>query len=785
MVDGDRDQRIANALAEFHDRQSRQNAISVEEYCRQHPDLPELREALDTWVALDEEVGSIPWGEAESLPERLSNLKVLSQIGSGGMGRVYLALDEALGRKVAIKAIHPRYIGNEVLRSRFMREARSLAQLTHPNVVRIYGLGKPDEPPHFVMEHLEGVPLTQAAHPLDLRQKIELIHKVIVTVDFLHQHQLIHRDLKPANILVGPDLEPKLLDLGLALPLEDRAKLTQSGEIMGTPEYFAPEQATGAPIDPRTDVFALGTILYELLTGSVPFRGLRFADRVRSICEQDPVLPRRVNPGVPGELQNICLKALEKSPGDRYATAREMADDLERYLAGEPVLANPTAYSRLTAAKVEQHLRELEAWRNDRILSDYEFDSFRKSYDRLNEREDAWIMEVRRLSLPQVTLYLGSWLLVVAAALVTLFRNGGLSGTPAVLLTAAAAASTAWAGIRVWKNGEFRIALAWLLAFCLLLPLTFLVAMNQYGWFAALTRNDEKFEFFTKLDALKHITNSQFWWAILMALPAYYALRRFTRASVFSLMLAIMSALLCLNTLLRMGMLEWLDQDPGRFYFHLIPFALLFLAAGYALERLGASADSRYFYPIAVAFTFVALSGAAAQHKPWAEWLKSVAPWTRGEVEYLFMINAGAYFALQALCELFPTAQLRMVGRAFRFVIPGHILTSLWLLGMEATDLWQGSKPDLAYRMEARVFEFVLPAAACVFVFGSVPKQMKNYFAWGLAFLAIGLVRLQQDFFKAWAPWPVSLLVIGFLLMMAAARYPRIFMTLRRWLPHR
>jgi len=782
MADADRDQRIANALAEFHDRQARQEAVDLEEYCRQYPDLPELRDALETWTVLDEQIGSTAGADGEP-PERLSNLKILSQIGSGGMGRVYLALDEALGRKVAIKTLHPRYLRNEVLRGRFMREARSLAQLSHPNVVRIYGLGKPDEPPHFVMEHLEGVPLTQAAHPLDLRQKAELLYKVMLAVDFLHQHHLIHRDLKPANILVGADLEPKLLDLGLALPLEDRAKLTQSGEIMGTPDYFAPEQATGAAVDPRTDIFALGTILYELLTGSVPFRGARFSDRVRSICDQDPVLPRRVDSAIPGELQNICLKALEKDPADRYASAREMADDLERYLAGEPVLATPTAYSRLTAAKVEQHLRELEAWRDDRILSDYEFDSFRKSYDRLTEREDAWIMEVRRLSLPQVTLYLGSWLLVVAAALVTLFRNGGVSGAPAVLLTGGAAAATVWVGMRVWRTGEFRIALAWLLAFCLLLPLTFLIAMNQYGWFAALTRNDEKLEFFTKLDALKRITNAQFWWAILLALPAYYALRRFTRASVFSLVLAMMSALLCLNTLLRMGMLQWLEEDPGRFYFHLIPFALLFLAAGYALERLGAAADSRYFYPIAVAFMFVALSGAAAQHKPWADWLKSVAPWTRGQVEYLFIMNAGAYLGLQALCELFPTAQLRMVGRAFRFVIPGHVLTSLWLLGMEATDLWQGPKTNPAYRLEARVFEFVLPAAACVFVFASVPKQMKNYFAWGLGFLAIGLVRLQQDFFKDWAPWPISLLIVGLLLMAAAARYSRIFMTFRRWMP--
>ena len=773
--ESDRAQRIANALADFHDCQTRAEALNIEEFCRQYPDLPELREQLETWSAIDGEIGGNGKGEAQPMPERLSSLKILSEIGAGGMGRVYLALDEALGRRVAVKTLQPRFAGNEMLRSRFMREARSLAQLSHPHVVRIYSLGKPDEPPHFVMEYLEGVPLTQAARPLQMRQKIELLHKVILAVEFLHQRQLVHRDLKPGNVLVGADLEPKLLDLGLALPLDERGRLTLAGEVMGTPDYLAPEQARGAAVDARTDIFALGTMLYELLTGTLPFRG------ARGICDEDPVLPRRLNAAVPGELQNVCLKALEKDPAARYASAREMADELERYLAGEPVLAAPTAYSRLTSAKVEQHLRELEAWRTDRILSDYEFDSFRKSYERLNEREDAWIMEVRRLSLPQVTLYLGNWLLVVGAALVALFRYGGLTGAPAVLLVAAAAATTAWTGVRIWKTGEFRIALAWLLAFCLLLPLTFLIAMNEYGLAAGLTRGDQKLEFFSKLDSMKPVTNAQFWWAILLALPAYAGLRRFTRASVFSLVLAAMTALLSLDTLLRMGMLQWLEDDPGRFYFDLLPIAALFLAAGYVLERFGYGNDSRYFYPMAVVFTLVALSGAAAQHKPWADWLKRMAPWTRGEVEYLFIINAGAYFILQWLCERFPTAQLRMVARSFRFVIPGHVLWSLLLLGMAATDLWQGPKGNANYRLEARVFEFALPAMALAFVFGSISKQMKNYFAWGLGFLAIGLVRLQQDFFKSWAPWPISLLVTGLALMLIAARYSRISMSLRRF----
>src|SRR4030095_319956 len=415
-------------------------AIDADEYCRGYPELdPELRAQLR---ALDEIDMALMPSEAPratltpELPERLSGYKILGEIGSGGMGRVLLAFDERLGRKVAVKTLSPRYAGNPKLRERFMREARALAQLDHPNIVRIYNLGDADEEPHFVMARIEGAPLTEAARRLALTQKIDLMLKVVLTVDFLHQRRMIHRDLKPGNILVGPDLEPKVLDFGLAAQVDDLGeRLTQAGEIMGTPDYFSPEQArAAAPLDARSDIFSLGAILYELITGAPPFRGERARDQIRSICEHDPAPPRRINHAIPGELQNICLKALEKDPAQRYQSAREMADDLARLLAGEPVLALPSSYARMIAGKGEQHVRDLDGWRQDRVLSEQEFDSFRKLYDRLIDREDAWIMEVRRLSLSQVSLYLGGWLLVAGAALMALFRYLGLSGAAPVVV---------------------------------------------------------------------------------------------------------------------------------------------------------------------------------------------------------------------------------------------------------------------------------------------------------------------------------------------------------------
>jgi hypothetical protein len=359
-----------------------------------------------------------------------------------------------------------------------------------------------------------------------------------------------------------------------------------------------------------------------------------------------------------------------------------------------------------------------------------------------------------------VTLYLGAWILAVGAALLTFFKYPALAGAPAVMLAWAAVVPVAWIGIRTWKRGHYRVAIAYLLAVCLVAPVAVLVTLEEAHLFTALTQGKQNLELFHWLEVAKEATNAQIWWALVAGLPVCWWLRRFTHAPVFSLMYAATAAMACLATLLRMGVLEYLDHNQGRFFLDLIPCAALFMVAGFVFERLKMPDDSQYFYPFAVAFTLAALSGVAGYHEPWAQWLKTQAPWTRGQVEYLFILNAGSYFVLDRICDRFESTQVRMVGKSFRFVIPGHVMTSLFLLQLSAKSV-----------REARVLEWLLPAVACVFIFSSIPRQMKNFLVSGLVFLAIGVYRLQQEVFPNRAFWPVLLLTCGLGLMVAAANY--------------
>ena len=781
----DRERDVALALAEYIDLLSNETPIDIDFFCKRHSEFEaDLRREIATLGQFDiltEDPSVSDDIPPEVTVEKLSGHRILSEIGSGGMGQVFLAVDERLGRKVAIKTLKPHYRNDPALQARFMLEARAMARLSHPNIVQIYGLGEADEIPHFVMEYLEGRPLDEVAPQLPLRQKVELMHKVVMAVNFLHEHQLLHRDLKPANILVGSDLDPKLLDFGLALQVgELKHRVTNVGAIVGTPAYLSPEQTRGdVPLDARSDVFSLGTIFYRVLTGSLPFHGESPIELTSAIRDLEPALPRRLNTSLPRALQNICLKALEKNPRDRYNSAGEMAKDIERYLAGEEVLALPTSYARMISGRIEGHLRELEGWKSDQVISDSEYDTLRKAYNRLSEPFDAWIMQARRLSLPQVSLYLGAWMLAVGAALVFLFVIPSLSGIRSIWVVGAATFVTGFLGIRIWKKEQYRFAIAYLLAFCLLLPVALLVATGELKILTAFSKGREDLELFYKL-SFRKTTNLQLWWSLLASLPVYLWLRHFTRSSVFSLVFSVMSALFCLATLLRLGMLDWLDNDPGRFYLHLIPIALVFFAVAIVLERRGFHADSRYFYPLAVIFTFTALSGVALAHEPYAKWLQATAPWTRGQLEYLFIINAGIYFILELLCKRFQSAQMRTVAKTFRFVIPGHVMTSLLLLGIEASRLWEESQAQTSMQHEARIFEFLLPVVACAFVFGSIPDQMKNFFATGLFFLAIGVVRLQQDFFRDLSRWPIALLIAGIALMLCASSYSAMKAAFRR-----
>jgi hypothetical protein len=271
--------------------------------------------------------------------------QILREIARGGMGVVFHARQMTLNRPVALKMILAGQLANEVDVKRFYTEAEAAANLDHPGIVPIFEVGQHEEQHYFSMGFVEGQSLSQrlADGPLPAREAAELIRRVSEAIEYAHQHGVIHRDLKPGNILIDAQGSPRITDFGLAKKVQGGSDLTGSGQIMGTPSYMPPEQAGGkrGEVGPAADVYALGATLYALVTGRPPFQAATPMDTVLQLISDEPVPPRRLNASIPRDLETICLKCLEKAPPRRYASAQALADDLGRWLRGEPIMARP------------------------------------------------------------------------------------------------------------------------------------------------------------------------------------------------------------------------------------------------------------------------------------------------------------------------------------------------------------------------------------------------------------------------------------------------------------
>lgn len=374
------DERLVEALDGLVDALHSGDVANESSLLKSNPELIEYVECLGQLESLAptvfarEEAGQGDHGGRAGT--RFGRYELCERIGRGAMGVVYKARQVDLDRVVALKLVEPGQVGMESDVARFYSEARAAARLRHPNIVGILEVGDVDGQHYFAMDYVPGGSLAEhlrdsdapdssvddsvmvltapmglwrrsAGHRrVDSDTAAGWLVEIARAVDYLHSQGIVHRDLKPSNILLGEDQRPLVTDFGLARVSGDDATRTAAGAIVGTPGYMAPEQATGhlEAISPRSDIFSLGVILYEMLTGRPPFLVANPLDTLVRVIEVDPEPPRKLEPWLSSELERICLKCLEKDPRNRYASASELADDLDRYLRRENVLARPGGF---------------------------------------------------------------------------------------------------------------------------------------------------------------------------------------------------------------------------------------------------------------------------------------------------------------------------------------------------------------------------------------------------------------------------------------------------------
>jgi serine/threonine-protein kinase len=403
-------------------------------------------------------------------------LSAVEPLESGGMGSVYRAWQDELARPVAVKTLRADLRVTAQLRELFQREAHILARLDHPGIVPVHDAGETECGPYYVMRLVEGVSVDRALAGKPAAEVAEVFRRIAEALATAHRAGVLHRDLKPANVLVEPPGRAVLVDFGLSTRMLPGEVQGAGEELVGTPDYLAPELLAGQSYSPASDIYALGATLYTTLTGQVPFPASELSLKLRAIREDDPPLPRTLRADVPKPLQAICLKAMERAPADRYASADELARDLGRFEKGDVVQALPVRSRSLLRRKIELQLAEHGDWLEQGLIDERQRSVLQHAYEHIDEEGRGLLRGVLG-SMPNLLLLVGILLSVFGPLLLQLITWEQMSAPNRIGLPLAPLALLAALGVWRWRADDRRRAVACLFGASLLVaPFAFALA---------------------------------------------------------------------------------------------------------------------------------------------------------------------------------------------------------------------------------------------------------------------------------------------------------------------
>jgi serine/threonine protein kinase len=694
---------------------------------------------------------------------------VIRKVGQGGFGEVFQVIDTVLDRTVAVKFLN-KSCATESMDEERWREARLMSRLNHPNIAQVYHIGEQEGVRFIMMEWVDGLPLTEVWRDMALQQKLAVFLQVAETISVAHKRNIIHRDIKPSNILVNTAGQVKVLDFGIALD-ESALRSIKEDKYRGTPAYSAPEQITvPVKISTATDVFALGVLLYQLLTDTLPYPQTNPDELFDAIKTQYPALPSAIQEEVPIPLQNICLKALEKNPHRRYPNAHSLSNEINRYLRGEKVWSRPSFLTDKIQQELFYHRQKLKVWQDNDLLTQREVDKLENIYTRVISPPDPSIIESRKLSFSQVCLYLGGWITVIGSFV--LFYNAWehvpkfWRPVPAVMATALMVTF----GVRLWRRKESRLAVGFLATANLLIPITILLTLGQWQilTFAYYPWGQESIPVILEnAGSYLIVGNVQLYISSWCWLAFSLIILRLTRSSIFVLFSIIAFFVLLTTCYLIAGMLNvdeetiWaIDIIAGRYLF---PSIALFIF-GVILDHRRYIHYAWSFCIIGLAVIIISMSVIAVSNNTLFGWVLHKPKFLNDQENQLLSLvcNGIVYLVLAGICRLQGTRLQRTLSQALNWLGPLHILATMRILD----DIAGSSARELIYRI-------LLPMASFAFVFGSVARQMKSFFFSGLAGIAAAVHKLTSEYFKDYFAWPVSLIITGITWMFVSWWVPR------------